>query len=166
MRRLTRVVVFAILPAAVAGCSVEGQGVQKAGRAPSFSLAAADGRVVSSDSLKGQVVLVSFWSTTCGPCVREVPDLQHLDDSGRAKVVAIALDPGGWKVVRPFVERHAIRYSVLLGNEEVFERFDGYAPPYSLLLDSEQQVARVYRGAVSRSVVERDIEALGPRAGE
>ena len=127
---------------------------------PRFALPAQDGTVVRSDSLDGQVVLVSFWSTTCGPCVREIPELQQIDDGRRVKVVSIAVDPGGWAAVRPFVERHNIRYRVLLGDEEVFQRFDGYALPYSLLLDETQRVVKVYRGAVTRAVVERDAGAV------
>ena len=29
-------------------------------------------------SLRGQVVLVNFWATTCAVCIREMPDLAHL----------------------------------------------------------------------------------------
>ncbi|HEY1380019.1 MAG TPA: hypothetical protein VGF55_24665, partial [Gemmataceae bacterium] len=61
--------------------------------------------------------------------------------------------------VRPFVERHRITYRVLLGGEEVFQRFDGYALPYSVLLDGSQRVVKVYRGAVTKAAVERDARA-------
>ena len=38
---------------------------------------ALDGRVVSLRALKGKVVLIDFWSTTCVPCVRDLPELQQ-----------------------------------------------------------------------------------------
>jgi len=148
---------FLILSAA--GCG--GGGVQEGGRAPHFALRAQDGTVVNNDSLKGQVVLLSFWSTTCGPCVREIPHLQQLDEAHRVKVIGVALDPGGWKAVQPFVAKHGIGYCVVLGDEDVFQRFDGYALPYSLLLDESQRVVKVYRGSVSRDAVERDARAIG-----
>jgi peroxiredoxin len=148
------------LTAATAGCG-DGGGVREGARSPAFALPAQDGSVVRSDSLQGQPVLVSFWSTTCGPCVREVPELQQLDDGRQVKVVSVALDPSGWSAVRPFVERHRITYRVLLGGEEVFQKFDGYALPYSVLLDAQQRVVKVYRGAVTRAVVERDARAIG-----
>jgi thiol-disulfide isomerase/thioredoxin len=147
-----------VLALALTGC---GGGPEEGGRAPRFSLKAQDGTVVSNDALKGRVVLLSFWSTTCGPCVREVPELQKLDDDGRVKVIGVALDPGGWASVQPFVRQHDVRYCVVLGDEDLFQRFDGYALPYSLLLDESQKVVRIYRGAVNREAVDRDVKAIG-----
>lgn len=142
-----------------AGC-VDAGNVREGGSAPSFALSAADGSVVRSDSFRGQVVLLSFWSTTCGPCAKEVPELQQIEDAGRVKVVSVALDPAGWAQVRRFVDSHQIKYRVLLGGEEVFLRFDGYSLPYSLLLDESQRVVKVYRGPVTRAAVERDVRTI------
>lgn len=54
-----------------------------------------DGRDVDLAKLKGKVVLVEFWSTTCGPCIAEMPTVkatyQKLHDQG-FEVVAISLD--------------------------------------------------------------------------
>ena len=56
---------------------------------------ALDGREVDLTKLKGKVVLIEFWSTTCGPCIAEMPTLkatyQKLHDQG-FEVVAISLD--------------------------------------------------------------------------
>jgi thiol-disulfide isomerase/thioredoxin len=56
---------------------------------------ALDGREVDLSKLKGKVVLVEFWSTTCGPCIAEMPTVkavyQKLHDRG-FEVVAISLD--------------------------------------------------------------------------
>jgi len=56
---------------------------------------ALDGREVDLAKLKGKVVLVEFWSTTCGPCIAEMPTVkavyQKRHDQG-FEVVAISLD--------------------------------------------------------------------------
>lgn len=56
---------------------------------------ALDGREVDLAELKGKVVLVEFWSTTCGPCIAEMPTVkaayQKLHQQG-FEVVAISLD--------------------------------------------------------------------------
>ena len=41
--------------------------------APRFELTLIDGTKVSSDELRGQVVVLNFWATWCGPCKQELP---------------------------------------------------------------------------------------------
>lgn len=134
-------------------------------RAPEFSLPALDGTRLDSRSLRGQAVVLNFWATWCQPCRREIPDLVALANAGRAEVIGIALDQEGERVVRPFVERLGIPYTVLLGNQEIFEHFDGLTIPYTLLLGPDLDIVRVYRGAMSRSELEKDLDGLR-RAGD
>ena len=129
-------------------------------RVPELVLPAVEGGELDLRSLAGEVVVLNFWATWCLPCRREIPELVALADAGRAVVLGVALDEEGGRAVRPFVERHGISYPVLLGNREIFERFHGYTIPYTVVLDRSQQVLNIYRGPISRTLVEDDLQRL------
>lgn len=46
--------------------------------APAFSLPARGGKAVSLTELKGQVVMLNFWASWCGPCRKELPLLESM----------------------------------------------------------------------------------------
>src|SRR5436190_24161251 len=100
-------------------------------QAPGFSLTSLDGMTVKSSSLKGSVVVLNFWATWCQPCMGEIPELKKVAASSQAKVVGIALDQEGMKTIKPFVSSHSINYTVLVGDEAVFQRFNGLGIPYT-----------------------------------
>jgi thiol-disulfide isomerase/thioredoxin len=54
------------------------QAKELTGKMPDFTLAQAYGSNVRLDELKGQVVMLNFWATWCGPCRQEMPELEAL----------------------------------------------------------------------------------------
>jgi thiol-disulfide isomerase/thioredoxin len=129
-------------------------------RVPGFSLTTTTSEKVTDHSLEGRIVLLNFWSTSCVPCIKEMPDLQQLEESNKATVIGIALEGADWQPVKSFLKRHQITYRVALGDENLFDRFGGVGIPYSLLLDRSMRVVKVYRGPVTREALENDIRAL------
>jgi peroxiredoxin len=67
----------------------------RTGKPLDLRFTALDGRVVDLTLLKGKVVLVEFWSTTCGPCIGEMPSVKAVYEKFHERgfeVVAISLD--------------------------------------------------------------------------
>jgi peroxiredoxin len=67
-------------------------------RAPSFSLKDLQGATVTLESLRGKVVVLNFWSKTCGPCLEEMPELAELTkivrDRSDVVILAVSVDDG------------------------------------------------------------------------
>jgi thiol-disulfide isomerase/thioredoxin len=125
---------------------------------PKFRLTSLASTQVTNASLEGKPVVLNFWATWCGPCVKEIPTLKEIAKNSEVQVVSIALDVEGEEIVRPFAQRHGIDYTVLLGDMELFQQFDGYAIPYTLVLDSSGLVVSIYRGLVRAKRLERDLQ--------
>jgi peroxiredoxin len=136
------------------------EGIQVGKRVPDFSLKTSTNEQVTSRSLEGQIVVLNFWSTTCRSCVSELAEFQKVAESSEATVIGIALDEEGWKVVKPFLGRHRLTFRVALGDETLFQRFDGSSIPYTLVLDRSQRVVKVYRKPVTREMLETDIRSI------
>src|SRR6266850_3605158 len=130
-------------------------------QAPSFSLTSLEGTTIKSSTLKGSVVVLNFWATWCQPCMTEIPELKQLAASSKAKVIGIALDQDGIRTIKPFVVSNNINYTVLVGNEDVFQRFNGIGIPYTLVLDPSQRIVKIYRGPTTREALQQDLKMIG-----
>lgn len=63
--------------------------------APNFSVKDLDGKEVHLKDLSGKVVLLDFWATHCGPCIRDFPKLKALYESfsrDDLAIVGISID--------------------------------------------------------------------------
>lgn len=54
-------------------------------RFPDLAFATADGRKLAVSGLQGKVLVLHFWGSWCGPCRREMPDLQKLYGSLKSR---------------------------------------------------------------------------------
>jgi thiol-disulfide isomerase/thioredoxin len=76
--------------------------------APETPFTDVEGRRRTLADFRGKVVLVNFWATWCGPCVREMPSLQRLAAQFAGDtfaVLALSQDRRGWEVMTPFLAR-------------------------------------------------------------
>jgi peroxiredoxin len=84
--------------------------IERLGLPIDLTFTALDGRQVSLADLKGKVVLLDFWATTCVPCVRDLPDLKQLYTKYNPQgleIVGISLDREKEALTR-FIEKEKI----------------------------------------------------------
>jgi peroxiredoxin len=114
-----------------------------------FSLQSTDGKTVHlSDYLGKDVVLIDFWSTTCDPCMTEMPHLVDLYKKNKDKgfvVLAVSLDgPESLADVNRVVHDKDMIFPVLLDQETtVVSRFNPKKEmPFAVLIDRSGKILR------------------------
>jgi peroxiredoxin len=85
--------------------------------APEATFATIGGESLSTASLRGKVVLVNFWATSCEVCTREMPQLADLHRKHRGRgletvAVAMSYDPPNY--VARYAQKHALPFRVAL----------------------------------------------------
>lgn len=132
--------------------------------APGWQLQNIEGKPIKFSDFKGKVVLLNFWATWCPPCRAEIPDLVSLEQqySPRGLVVlGVALDRGGASVVKPFVKKMGINYTVVIGNRETADAYGGIeAVPTTFIIDRNGKVVSEQEGAADRATFEAAIKPL------
>ena len=130
---------------------------------PGLVMTQLDGGTWRTVDHRGQVVLVNYWATWCGPCWEETPGLIRLSREMGPKglaVVGVAIDEGGKEKVKKFVEEFRVPYPVVMPERlsQVESGLEGV--PTTILLDKQGRVAKTYVGAVRQRDFKTDVEVL------
>jgi len=130
-----------------------------------FEATTLDGTRFDASRLKGHVVLLDFWAVWCPPCIAAMPTLNRLDrelgDRG-FDVVGVAVYSGEPEDVAEFLEDKETTYTVVVGDEDLTERFEVIGFPTYFLLDVDGTVFKMYVGEMNNmeEELEKDIETL------
>jgi thiol-disulfide isomerase/thioredoxin len=130
---------------------------------PALVLTELDGGTWRMVDHRGEVVLVNYWATWCGPCREETPGLvrlsRELGPKGLA-VVGVSVDEGSRGKVQQFVDEFHVNYPVAVQGP-MSQMARGMAGvPTTILVDRQGKVAKTYIGAVEERDFRKDVQVL------
>lgn len=107
-----------------------------------------DGKEVKLEDFKGKVVMIDFWATWCGPCVKSMPSLQEVYDKYRNNDKVQILVVNVWErtkerkeVAGKFIESSKYTFPVFLDLEDdVVKKFGVTGIPTKFFLDQQGRV--------------------------
>ena len=130
---------------------------------PSLTMQDLDGRLITTEDLKGKVTIVNFWATWCGPCRAEIPDLIKLQDRypDQLLVIGVSTDEGGVAIVEDFATEYGINYPVVMATPEIRRAFPGVrALPTSFVVDPDGRVVQTHVGLINPGIFEQETRFL------
>jgi peroxiredoxin len=136
------------------------QGISPGQRAPEFTLNDFDGNAVSLTDLRGQVVMLNFWASWCGPCREEMPDMQRvyddLKDDGFT-ILAVSLDQSQ-DDARKFIDENGFTFLVVMDDAAVADMYEVTGIPKTLIIDRDGIVRQVRVGQLNESSLRQLVE--------
>ncbi len=119
--------------------------------APDVPFMTLEGETFRTADLRGKVVLVNFWATTCASCIKKMPMLVHTHEKFSSRgfeTIAVAMDYDPPAQVKAYAERAGLPFKVALDRDGVIAQgFDGVRlTPTTFLLDKRGQIVHKYLG--------------------
>jgi thiol-disulfide isomerase/thioredoxin len=120
-----------------------------AGPAAQFSLKSRSGQTVSLSNLKGQVVLINFWATWCGPCRKEMPLLEQIQKKyGALGVTMLGVNvEEDTRMMVTFLRDTPVSFPILMDPANgVSKLYHVAAMPSTVIIDRKGNVRFVHQG--------------------
>ncbi len=119
------------------------------GAAPDFALKSHSGNNIRLSELRGEVVLINFWASWCGPCRQEMPLLDELHNKYKAlgfTVLGVNVEQDTYQA-RKLLKDMPVSFPVLFDESSVVSKqYDVIAMPSTVLVDRNGNMRYLHKG--------------------
>src|SRR5580693_2934342 len=120
-----------------------------AGPAPPFSLASRSGGDVSLAQYKGQVVMLNFWASWCGPCRQEMPLLESIYKKYNRMgftLIGVNVEPDS-NAANQWLKQTPVSFPVLYDKDSKVSRmYDVSGMPSTVIIDRKGNLRFLHHG--------------------
>ncbi len=134
--------------------------------APDFTLKSLDGKNIKLSEQRGDVVMINFWASWCGPCLQEMPALEQLHQ--RYKDLGFTLlgvnVEQDLKEAKAYLNKVNVTFPILFDvTNQVSNEYEISAMPTTYLVDRDGNLRKLYMGyqpETSEEIYQQEIKAL------
>ncbi len=122
--------------------------------APDFEITDINGKTYKLSNLKGKIVVLNFWFTTCPPCISEIPELNKIASKyKKSGVVFLAVTFEDESKIKPFLVEHPFYYNIV-SDVKLVKNYGISGFPTSMLIDKEGKIMFKKTGVFTKALDE------------
>jgi thiol-disulfide isomerase/thioredoxin len=118
--------------------------------------------LVAAATRAGEVAVVNYWATWCGPCREEIPHLRALRrefPESRLYILGVSLDLDE-VAYRALIRSHPFGYPTTYGGERLMDQLGVRAIPRTEIFGLDGTLHKVFDGKLDEATLRREIESL------
>lgn len=125
-----------------------------------FELTTLSGKQISLDDYQGQIVVLNFWASWSAPCLREMPNLERLQQTYKhagLQVLGVAVVSESDDIADK-VTQTDVTYPILNGNKELIAEYGSFSDlPTTFIIGANGRILRQLSGSNSYNTFETEI---------